>query len=606
MDAVNADPDTLSGHTLQLKAYDSGGTEWKGLRATCEFAHDGGVHAIVGPALSRTSVGVGKLCGAFQLPCISYASTSEKLSDTAAYPYFARVVSPDSRQALVMVDTVKHFGWERICVVYQDDDYGTMGAVETVKQAKAQGIEVISLHPYEHVNPTSSTDAIADAGKNGCFVFVLWCIDCKTPTQQALDLGYVKSGTYVWLMSEGCSFGDAFGDAGGANPLAKALVGSLCVSPTTPESAAKQAFKTQAWPASPRGAREPDTYTLSAYDAVLVAAHALDAVPAAAASPFSVGSGRCLTYPADVAPWAHGPAVRDAMKSVSVAGALTSGDAPLRLNGDLERDAASYEVLNMQSYAPGGGNLRLVGEADVADGAADVRFPFFIQWGTPDNAVPPDRLAITSRTVRVITQVGAPPFSELDPENPECDACREAAENNEVIACPTQACYVGLTVDFFRLVAEDLGFTFAIEHLTQDTGYTSTLNASLTGNGEYDIAIGDYTVTASRSEFIDWSIFYYDLGLTILMAKNDNQVGGYKYGMWSFTLPFANDLWAFIGIYILVAAFFFWLFEHGHNNHIPGLGDTEGEKLSDGLQNSLFWSFTAFFQTHNYGPSLPQ
>ena len=86
------------------------------------------------------------------------------------------------------------------------------------------------------------------------------------------------------------------------------------------------------------------------YDAVLAAAHALHATPAAIAAPYSIGAGEpcLLNGGATLKPWAHGKALRDALATVSFVG-VTSAPELLQLSSTFERDTMNYAIRNMQS-----------------------------------------------------------------------------------------------------------------------------------------------------------------------------------------------------------------------------------------------------------------
>lgn len=64
---------------------------------------------------------------AFQMPQISYSSTSSELSDKSRFEYFSRVVPPDDLQAEAMVDVVKKLGWTYVSAVADEGNYGEQG-----------------------------------------------------------------------------------------------------------------------------------------------------------------------------------------------------------------------------------------------------------------------------------------------------------------------------------------------------------------------------------------------------------------------------------------------------------------------------------------------
>ncbi|XP_077985666.1 metabotropic glutamate receptor 8-like [Glandiceps talaboti] len=98
------------------------------------------VVGVAGASSSSVSVMVANILGLFQIPQVSYASTSSELSDKSRYEYFSRVVPPDSYQAQTMVDVVQAFGWEYVSTVASEGNYGEGGVEAFTELAKETGI----------------------------------------------------------------------------------------------------------------------------------------------------------------------------------------------------------------------------------------------------------------------------------------------------------------------------------------------------------------------------------------------------------------------------------------------------------------------------------
>ena len=76
----------------------------------------------------------------FQIPQISYASTSTVLSDKSRFEYFSRVVPPDNFQAQAMVEIAKSMGWKYVSTVAAEGEYGEKGIASFIALAKKAGI----------------------------------------------------------------------------------------------------------------------------------------------------------------------------------------------------------------------------------------------------------------------------------------------------------------------------------------------------------------------------------------------------------------------------------------------------------------------------------
>ena len=84
------------------------------------------VFGVVGATLSSVSVHVANLLRLFQLPQISYASTTPKLSEPS-FEYFARTVPSDSNQARAIVDILQYLNFTYVNAIYSHGDYGEGG-----------------------------------------------------------------------------------------------------------------------------------------------------------------------------------------------------------------------------------------------------------------------------------------------------------------------------------------------------------------------------------------------------------------------------------------------------------------------------------------------
>ena len=116
------------------------------------------VAGIIGGKRSRVSIPVASLVSNFNLPQISYASTSPALTDRRRYKSFFRTVPSDIYQAMALVDIMKHFGWNYVSVIAIDDSYGRQGMNELSKQAK---LNDICMAAVEYIRDPTDTEAIS-------------------------------------------------------------------------------------------------------------------------------------------------------------------------------------------------------------------------------------------------------------------------------------------------------------------------------------------------------------------------------------------------------------------------------------------------------------
>lgn len=95
------------------------------------------IGGLIGAASSTVSMELANLMRLFQVPQISYASTSDLLNDRIRYKYFTRTVPPDTQQVNAMLDIANEFGWRSFNVLYSEGIYGE-SAYEALQQRKSQ------------------------------------------------------------------------------------------------------------------------------------------------------------------------------------------------------------------------------------------------------------------------------------------------------------------------------------------------------------------------------------------------------------------------------------------------------------------------------------
>ena len=95
---------------------------------------------VIGAAASAVSVPVATLLRLFQLPQVSYSSSSATLNNRERYTYFFRTVPADDLQARAMIDLALRFNWMYVSTIYANDFYGEPGIDEFRKLANQNGI----------------------------------------------------------------------------------------------------------------------------------------------------------------------------------------------------------------------------------------------------------------------------------------------------------------------------------------------------------------------------------------------------------------------------------------------------------------------------------
>lgn len=140
----------------------------------------------------------------FNIPLISYASTSAVLTDKGRFYNFARTVPPDNLQAEAIADIIKFFNWTYVSTVASAGDYGEEG-VKALKQALNARNICISI---ESIVPELSREVhfeeiLKKLGSSTAKVIALFLrVEDVTRLLQTAERLNITD-TFVWIASDG-------------------------------------------------------------------------------------------------------------------------------------------------------------------------------------------------------------------------------------------------------------------------------------------------------------------------------------------------------------------------------------------------------------------
>ena len=221
VDQINKDPHLLSNITLGMSAYDTCGWYTRALEESLEFVMESlenkatpkscervskknRIVAVVGAASSAVTIQVANLLRLFNLPQISYASTTPDLSDKSKYDFFVRTVPPDNYQARAMVDVVRGLKWTSVFTVNSEGIYGERGIREFTAGAKAANICIAGSFKIESTSDETFINSIIAEFLRHPNVrgVVLFCTD--TDSRRLLEGAQRKNaaGSFVWVASD--------------------------------------------------------------------------------------------------------------------------------------------------------------------------------------------------------------------------------------------------------------------------------------------------------------------------------------------------------------------------------------------------------------------
>lgn len=223
LEEINKDADILPDIKLGAKIYDTCRSQTIGSDGAKEIIkytlrEENGtapLSGVIGPFRSDVSVAVANLLRVFNIPQVSYGSTTPVLSDKDLYGYFLRTVPSNSYQGKAMVDVVRHFGWSYVMTVYSPGQYGEKGMEKFYEEAERAGLCIatkkkLPAFPKEEDFENTIQELLEIRKKNSrgkLDAVVLFCIQRDNRDLVRAANKVLKNGErFSWLASN--SWGD--------------------------------------------------------------------------------------------------------------------------------------------------------------------------------------------------------------------------------------------------------------------------------------------------------------------------------------------------------------------------------------------------------------
>jgi ionotropic glutamate receptor len=83
---------------------------------------------------------------------------------------------------------------------------------------------------------------------------------------------------------------------------------------------------------------------------------------------------------------------------------------------------------------------------------------------------------------------------------------------------------------------------------------------------KYDAVVGDTTIVASRSTYVDFTLPYSESGVSMVVLVKDNE----RRNFWIFLKPLSLDLWLATFATFIFTGLVIWFLEHRINSEFRG------------------------------------
>ncbi|XWS31174.1 hypothetical protein CRYUN_Cryun23aG0054500 [Craigia yunnanensis] len=135
----------------------------------------------------------------------------------------------------------------------------------------------------------------------------------------------------------------------------------------------------------------------------------------------------------------------------------------------------------------------------------------------------------------------------------------------------------GFCIDVFQAAVEGLNYQYKFIPFMDANGESSGTYNDLIHEvylQNFDAVVGDVTITADRSLYVDFTIPYTDIGVGIVTTKNNKDI-------WIFFKPLTPKLWLTIVGFHIITGFVIWLIERQSPRHgAEGLPQRNGFPFS--------------------------
>ncbi|KAK2986066.1 hypothetical protein RJ640_011507 [Escallonia rubra] len=528
------------------------------------------VQAIIGPVTSMQANFVINLGEHSQVPIISFSATSPSLSSLRS-EYFIRATHIDTCQVKAISSLVHAFGWRAVVPIYADTEFGE-GVIPFLTDALQ---EVNARIPYRSVIHPSASDAEIAAELYKLMTMQTRVFVVHMPPDlgsqffaKANEVG-MMSKDYVWIITTGITNHFSL-----VEPLVNIpMPGVLGVKPHVPRRKRLDHFITR-WKSKSRQENYADAnlsiFGLWAYDATIALAIAVEKVEARHSSYNSTHK--------------H---LREVLASTRLHG--LSGDFHI-VNGQLRSSA--FQIVNII------GNVEQVigfwteknGISKALNFTSNNRYstlkqnPGAIVWPGETTYAPKGWVIPTNKKK---LRVGVPVTDGL---SAFVNVTRDSSGSATVVA--------GFCIDVFDAVMAELPYNVPYEyvpfvnHNGEIAGdYNDLVYQVFLGN--FDAVVGDVTILANRSLYVDFTLPYTESGVTMIVPVKDKK----EKNAWVFLKPLTWDLWVTSACFFVFIGFFIWILEHKENEDFRG---TRAQQIG----TSFWFSFSTMVFAHSNPLSL--
>ncbi|XP_061966126.1 glutamate receptor 2.8-like isoform X2 [Populus nigra] len=552
---------------ISLVTRDSKGDVVTAASAALDLMKNEEVEAIIGPQRSSEAKFVIELGAKTQVPILSFSATSPALT-TVQSNYFIRTAQSDSSQVKAIASIVQTYGWRKIVLIYEGTEYG----IALVPYLLNAFHEIGTRVPYESCIPSSfdDTEIKTELHKIKKMQESVFLVHMTASMGSKLFLLAKRAGMmsegYAWLVTTGLS---TLLDPVDAKVM-DSMEGVLGVKPYVPKSIELEGFKSR-WK---KNFNSENLFGLWAYDTVWAIAMAVERAGIVHSRFLKQNASNRSVDLAALGISEMGPRLLKSILNTTFDG--LSGKFQL-VKGEMAPFA--FEIFNVVGRSErvigywtekGGLSQSLDGSSKISHSNSKTKLKQPI-W--PGGAIQqPKKLRIG-----VPVRSGFSEFIEVK---------WHQQSNIETIVS-------GFSAEVFFAVHDILPFPLPYEFIPfmkkssrESAGTYDDLLRQIKLQ-EFDAVVGDTTIVAYRSSYVDFTLPYSESGVTmVVLMKRDE-----RDNMWIFLKPLSPKLWLVTGLAFFVTGLVVWVLEHRTNTEFRGTPEQQ-------LGTVIWFSFSTLVFAH--------
>ncbi|XP_023872896.2 glutamate receptor 2.8 [Quercus suber] len=592
---------------LSFLIKDSGNDIIAAASAALDLIKNEEVQAIIGPQRSAQARFVIELCRISQVPIISFSATSPFLSPSQN-PFFIRTTQDESAQVKAIVDIVKAFGWWEIVPIYEDTEYGN-GLIPYLMDAlQEMDIRV----PYRSVIPPSSNNTeISEelnklkANRTRVFLVHMTASLGSRLFVLAKNAEMMREG-YAWIITQGLS---SLLDPIGSKVM-DSMQGVLGIRPYLLPSKKLKDFERK-WKRNLTSIKTRSKTTTSlnlfglwAYDTVWALAMAVEKAGIVHSGFLKQNASNSNVDLAALGILEIGTKLHNTILTTKFQG--LSGNFHL-VKGQLEPPA--FEVFNVI-----GRTERIIGYWTGNRGfSLDLNYTSEEAYSTSKDKLKQPIWPGYTTDQPTKLRIGVPIRNGFE----------EFLKVEWHSSTDDKPSISGFVIGVFHAVQDALPFPLSHEfipyvnkHRQSNGTYDELLYQIKTQR--YDAVVGDTTIVANRSLYVDFTLPYSESGVSmVVLVKNDDNKN-----LWIFLKPLSINLWLTIGAAFIFTGLVIWVLEHRVNTEFRGppnqqiglifwfsfstLAFAHRERVVNNLSRFvlIIWIFLVLILTQSYTASL--